>query len=89
MPDRREDLPITGTETDEDLTPSFTYEELLNELAEELAEPVIPEGAITVRMLMEKTGRIEKTCRSLLDKKVKEGKMGVIKHKITNWYYLI
>jgi len=64
-------------------------DELLDKLFQELEEPEIPEGAITVRMLMDKTGRIEKTCRALLDRKVREGKMGVVRVRITNWYYPI
>ena len=57
MSDRREDLPVTRTGANTDIKPDFTYEDLLNELAAELAEPEIPEGAITVRMLMNKTGK--------------------------------
>ncbi len=66
-----------------------TRDELLDELAGELEEPEIPEGAITVKMLMDRTGRIEKKCRTLLDEKVRQGKMGVVKHKVTKWYYPI
>jgi hypothetical protein len=67
-----------------------TIDELLDELAAELAEPEIPPNAITVKMLMERCpDKIEKTCRTLLEKWVKEGKMGVVKNKITKYYYPI
>ena len=59
----------------------------LDQLAEELKEPEIPPGAITVRMLMDKTGRPENTCRALLDRKVRDGKMGVVRVKISNYYF--
>jgi len=67
----------------------ITADDLLEELARELSEPDIPEGAITVRMLMEKTGRIEKFCRDALDNKVKQGEMAFVKNRITKWYYPI
>ena len=63
--------------------------QVLDELTAEIIGPIIPPGAITVRMLMEQSGRIEKVCRALLDKKVREGKMGKILYKITNYYYPI
>jgi hypothetical protein len=66
-----------------------TQDELLAELAEELAEPIIPDGAITVRMLMTKTGKCEMLCRRFLEKKVADGLMGVVRNKITKWYYPI
>jgi hypothetical protein len=66
-----------------------TQDELLEELAEELSEPVIPDGAITVRMLMNKTGKCEMLCRRFLEKKVSDGLMGVVRNKITKWYYPI
>jgi len=66
-----------------------TRDELLEELARELSEPEIPEGAITVRMLMEKTGRIEKFCREALDNKVKQGEMAFVMNRCTKWYYQI
>ena len=61
----------------------------LDQLAAELTEPEIPEGAITVRMLMNKTGKCEQTCSRLLKRKVSEGTSGVIRVKITDWYYPI
>ncbi len=64
-----------------------TREELLNELASEFAEPDIPDGAITVRMLMNKTGKCEVVCRRFLEKKVSDGSMDYVKNKITKWYY--
>jgi hypothetical protein len=67
-----------------------TIDELLDELAAELAEPEIPPNAITVKMLMERCpDKIEKACRTFLERKVKEGKMGVVKNKITKYYYSI
>jgi hypothetical protein len=66
-----------------------TRDELLDELANEMTEPDIPDGAITVRMLTEKTGRIEKYCRTVLDNKVKQGKMGFVLARNTKWYYQI
>lgn len=65
----------------------ITRDGLLAELASEMAEPEVPEGAITVRMLMDKTGKCEQTCSRILKKKVRNGELGVVRIKITDWYY--
>jgi hypothetical protein len=67
-----------------------TRDELLAELAEELAEPVIPDNAITVKMVLERTpDKVEKTVREHLEKKVRAGLMGCVTVKCTKWYYPI
>ena len=66
---------------------NITANELLAELADEFAEPEIPDGAVTIRMLMDKTGKCEQTCARLLKKKVRSGELGVVRVKITDWYY--
>jgi hypothetical protein len=66
-----------------------TRDELLDELAEELVGAPVPSNAITVRMLVDKTGLSEKTCREKLDALVKSGKWCVNKQQIPYWYYPI
>lgn len=66
-----------------------TREELLKELADELSEPAIPPNAVTIRMLMDKTGKCEQTCSRLLKRKVKSNELGVIRIGLTDWYYAI
>ncbi len=66
-----------------------TRDELLDELIAELTEPEIPEGAITVRMLVEQSGRTEKMCRALLNQKVKDGKMDYVTVGYTKFYYSV
>ena len=82
MPDRREDLPITGTETDEDLKPAFTYEELQKELWADIdavfsVPPRMP-GDIDCRQIMEHYGLTETGARSRMAQLVHSG----------NWEYL-
>lgn len=67
-----------------------TSEELLAELAEELAGPHIPEGAITVRMLMDKTGMTIWPCRKFLETKVAQGKMKSVSDiHGRRWYFQV
>jgi hypothetical protein len=66
-----------------------TRVELLAELANELIEPDIPEGAITVRMLIDECGRSEDVCRALLDRRVKEGKMDVVMISHVKYYWQV
>ena len=65
-----------------------TADELLEELANELVEPEIPPGSITVQMLMVKSRMNEKKCRTFLEDKVRQGVMGVVLNKITKWYFI-
>ena len=59
----------------------------LDQLVEELRDPEIPKNGITVKMLEERTPKTEKTCRALLEKKVKEGKMKFVFVRHVKWYY--
>ncbi len=71
----------------EHVTP--TRDELLDELAQELADPEIPEGAITVTMLSKQVDRSIWTIRKFLERKVKAGKMEyVVAKNRERWYYL-
>ena len=72
---------------DKVMTP--TRDELLNELVNELYEPEPPENGITVRMLCERSNKVEKTCREHLEKRVKQGTMAVVMIRHTKWYYVI
>jgi hypothetical protein len=64
-----------------------TRDELLAELAAELAEPEIPDNGITIKMLMLKTGKPFNTCRNILNRKVYEGLLKVVVIKTVNYYY--
>lgn len=88
MSDRRKDISFAGAEADEDMMPKFTYEELLKELAHELENPVVPPGAVTVKMLADESGRSERKCRAFLNDRVKSGKMKMVQVNITKWYFI-
>lgn len=66
-----------------------TRDELLDELASMIEQPQIPPNAVTVKMLAEKSGRNDKACREFLNRKVRDGSMGVVQVRITKWYYVL
>jgi len=53
----------------------MTAEELLNELAQIIDLPEIEDDEITVRMLEDKTGMNNKTCRVTLERLTSAGKL--------------
>ena len=62
---------------------------ILAELVKELSQPEIPDGAVTVRMLVKESGKAENTCRKLLERRVRDGTMAFVTVIQTKYYYLV
>lgn len=77
MSGAREVIPAAGAETNQnlDLSPEFTYNELITELARELERAERPPNSVTARELARATHRHYNICKRLLEKKVSGGEL--------------
>ena len=59
-----------------DLTPGFSYNELMDELTKEIKLPKLDEEhEVTLAMIVKTTGRTESSVREFLERKVKLGEL--------------
>jgi hypothetical protein len=65
----------------------ITADDLLDELAQELSAPEIPDGAITVTMLYKRGNKSREYVRQFLEGKVNDGLMECITINNAKWYY--
>lgn len=84
MANKTETVSTTPATDRADLTPGFSYNELMDELTKQISLPDLDEEhEVTLAMMVKSTGRTETSVREFLERKVKSGELKkryVIRH---------